>query len=373
MSQSASLPTLPPHDNENHGMMTTPPSNKTRAQGTPTKSNTAKPIGGTGANVSAIPGSASSSVAGVGGGSSWKRLMKKPLKGKGTVSFSDDIQQQPPQQTRGTTATSTPASSTFTMSTPMDEEKASIISEDSLLQPILSAEKRRVEISSRLKPRPSVLFNDKLSTDNFVPGADPKNFFEQDRKLGYQKPRMWFPTPQLDVSNSLIAGKTSGGSSQVVEEYLRMKALASYVGDLVIPKMNSTIPGLKGTTGFSPYDTILAGKNPRMAMKQRYTHVPGKDLTDPVKYANALSEAMQLWSPILGVHKPSLAKKRSYNLFLNEDNNNGDERREDGSMTTTRKYQRVFYEETVRLSSNQNDEYGLIPTKRSVIPMHDVF
>ncbi len=323
LSQSSSFSALPAARDEDEEPLSTPPP-KTPSKAIATKNNSSK--------------SATASTPSPGGTGSWKRLIKKPST-RGKVTFIDDKEKTP----------------AIAAVVPSDEEKINH-TEERLLHPILSAEKKKVEISSRLKPRPSVLFNDKLSTDNYVPGADPKNFFEQDRKLGYQKPRMWFPTPQLEVSNSLISGKTSGGSSQIVEEYLRMKALASYVGDLVIPNVAAT-------ASFSPYDTILAGRKPAVALKQKYSHTPGKDLTDPIKYANALKEAMELWTPILGVHKPAFGKTRSYNLFLGEEKSN-DNGRQERSWTTS-KFQRSFYEETVELPKNDlNDEYGLLPVKR---------
>ena len=118
-----------------------------------------------------------------------------------------------------------------------------------LLQPVLhklARSQRKVSsltsISSKTwKPRPSVLHNEMVA-DSFVPGADPMNYFEQDRKLGYQKPRMWFPGASMAAPTSLLpadrlAAKKpkQNGSEQVVQEYMQMRSLASYVGDLVTP------------------------------------------------------------------------------------------------------------------------------------------
>lgn len=107
---------------------------------------------------------------------------------------------------------------------------------------VLTAQGVRVSASKTWKPRPSVLHSE-LVADSFVPGADPMNYFEQDRKLGYQKPRMWFPGGFLNNQTSLVPDQRAaavkepakGGSEQVVREYLQMKSLASYVGDLVQP------------------------------------------------------------------------------------------------------------------------------------------
>lgn len=105
---------------------------------------------------------------------------------------------------------------------------------------ILAAQGVRMTSSKTWKPRPSVLHSE-LVADSFVPGADPMNYFEQDRKLGYQKPRMWFPGAFLNNQSKLVpderkaVAKAESGSEQVVREYLQMKSLASYVGDLVQP------------------------------------------------------------------------------------------------------------------------------------------
>lgn len=121
----------------------------------------------------------------------------------------------------------------------------------SLLKPLLQKHSRNSQQSSFqskslsnkiLKPRPSVL-HDRLVSDNFVPGADPTNYFEQDRKLGYQKPRMWFPgaISVTTAANDLLpntrsaTAKAPSTAELVVQEFLQMRSLASYVGDLVAP------------------------------------------------------------------------------------------------------------------------------------------
>ena len=116
-----------------------------------------------------------------------------------------------------------------------------------LLKPLMRQHARNQHTSTALsslssktwKPRPSILHSE-LVADGFVPGVDPMNYFEQDRKLGYQKPRMWFPGALISAQTDLIpterrAQPSQGGSEQVVREFLQMRSLASYVGDLVTP------------------------------------------------------------------------------------------------------------------------------------------
>ena len=111
-----------------------------------------------------------------------------------------------------------------------------------MLKPIMLKHQKAQNSKQMLKPRPNVLFGDKLGKDNFVPGADPTNFFEQDRKLGYQKSRTWFPAPALSTLGLLPPDRSALASTkkisivdQVVEEYCQMRALISYMGDLVLP------------------------------------------------------------------------------------------------------------------------------------------
>lgn len=118
-----------------------------------------------------------------------------------------------------------------------------------LLKPIIHRQARNKQMASALgphmsktwRPRPSIIHSE-LVADSFVPGADPLNYLEQDRKLGYQKPRMWFPGMVGSAQNSLLpepravsTQKQRSAVEQVVQEYMQMRSLASYVGDLVAP------------------------------------------------------------------------------------------------------------------------------------------
>ena len=108
-----------------------------------------------------------------------------------------------------------------------------------------------VALKTSWRPRPSIL-HARLEADSFAPGVDPLNYFEQDKRLGYQKLRMWFPGAAVGAATSLVPDERSGpgasgsgtssklkrntaDSEQVVKEFLQMRALASYVGDLVTP------------------------------------------------------------------------------------------------------------------------------------------
>jgi hypothetical protein len=182
---------------------------------------------------------------------------------------------------------------------------------------------RKVEMYAKLKPRAAVLFNDQLETESFVPGSDPLNFIEQDRKLGYQKPRVWFPTPQLDIAKDLHT-TNMGSVNPIVEEFLKMKALASYVGDLLIPQKNSPYEFIGSQLGeFHNSQTIrnILPKKPTKGATNtgsKLLHVNKlkiKHSVDPMKYTSALKDAMSLWTPILKVHLPKYGKKREFSYI----------------------------------------------------------
>lgn len=218
-------------------------------------------------------------------------------------------------------------------------QSMSSLQESSLIRQTLSEKKPKIELHSKLKPRPSVLFDDKLGTDHFVPGTDPKNFLEQDRKLGYQKPRMWFPIPQLDVMASISQTKKTE-ENPIVEEYLKMKSLATYVGDLIVPPNSSVTSTKTKASSLSP-------------MKDAQSAI-----VDAKRYSQALKEAMMMWTPILNAHRPNNhahGKKRKISYIsddhhLTNDTDNLLPHPPSSSATTTQLKSpppRLFYEEAV--------------------------
>lgn len=156
---------------------------------------------------------------------------------------------------------------------------------------------KNVELSRKLKPRSAVLFNDSISKEGFVPGVDPMNFLEQDRKLGYQKPRMWFPAAMMAPSKEGLDSVRNSrqGASQVVEEYLRMRALATYVGDAVLP-----------------FDGNLSRYLPSTSLLPPNSSGDKKSSIDASRYKNAVREVMEMWTPILAAHKPERGKRRTF-------------------------------------------------------------
>jgi hypothetical protein len=188
------------------------------------------------------------------------------------------------------------------------------LSDLSLLKPAVMKPPRQHIQKKYLKSRPSMFLSDEYEPDGFVPGVDPTNWFEQDRKLGYQKSRMWFPAPGFGVGNKMVPGdrgqgKKAFGPDRVVEEFMQMKALLSYVGDLVVP--HQRIPG--SVAGPSAGDM--------KPLKQRMSGV-----VDHKRYSEAIQQAVQMWTPLMGAHLPpawtpkqyegSASKDASHNAYL---------------------------------------------------------
>lgn len=192
------------------------------------------------------------------------------------------------------------------------------------------------------KPRSSVLFSGDNVQESFVPGADPSNFIETDRKLGYQKPRMWFPIPKLGLAAPDKFLRSNGeGTNFVVEQYLNMRSLASYVGDLVVPFSSV------GQSKLNRLETLSSHRHlsPADTMKLSATSGASKALVDPQRFPTALKEAMQLWSPVLNTHIPKAGGKKRFLQITDEDSSQG--RQEDRFATRPAVVVRQFHEEDV--------------------------
>jgi len=142
-----------------------------------------------------------------------------------------------------------------------------------------------------------------MQEDSIAPGSDPLNYLQQDIKLGYQKPRMWFPGSNLVSTNTILpadrAAKEASGSDQIVREFLQMKALASYVGDLVspfVPTKDSYMRSSKGRRNHAGGDEDLLTST---SSKFRLANI-----TDHNMFSQAMAEASAIWSPLLGLHLP---------------------------------------------------------------------
>eukprot|EP01033_Poteriospumella_lacustris_P010304 gene10304-7320_t len=184
--------------------------------------------------------------------------------------------------------------------------KCSISDISAIIRPRTPSQQKEIDENAyELKPRAAVLFNDSLSKEGFVPGVDPTNFIEQDRKLGYQKPRMWFPTPMMALAKDGLETATakSSGPSQIVEEYLRMRALATYVGDAVVPLSGNLSKYLPSTSILDPV-TLANGKTAPI---------------DALRYKNAVREVMDMWTPILSAHRPPNGKRPQFSYLRSQE------------------------------------------------------
>lgn len=143
-----------------------------------------------------------------------------------------------------------------------------------------------------MKPRQGVIFGSAYDKEHFVPGSDPTNWTEQDRKLGFRKERMWFPF-SVGINKSIVPLARESNAphalepQQIVKEYQQMRALMSYVGDMVLIPPEGAVPTLGKAHG--------RGTGPSPLEQGRYDR--------------AVREAVQMWTPLLGAHLPPYAKK----------------------------------------------------------------
>lgn len=168
----------------------------------------------------------------------------------------------------------------------------------SLIKDKLTYHPRLFVMDKKLKPRPSTFYDSEYENDTFVPGLKPTDWYEQDKKLGYQKSRMWFPVAGLGFDNDMAPPDRPGPEKQimpdrVVHEYMQMKALLSYVGDVVAPYANPNVGG------------VAAANIPLGGVSKR-TH----GAVNPNLYKEALRQAVSVWSPLIGSHLPDWVRKK---------------------------------------------------------------
>lgn len=193
-----------------------------------------------------------------------------------------------------------------------------------LLEPIIldKRKKRNSKSNKFLKPRASVFFQGKIESESFVPGVDPYNFIEQDKKLGYQKPRMWFPTAQVATDGHLIPENRTGNKSRsdiIVEEFLKIKALASYLGDLITPsdlneiKSSNLIDYFNKKNNMSrlipqvlPSSASAFVSTPNSLNSSSPSFKKAKKMMDIQGIAKATAEIMSIWSPLKGSMIPRI-------------------------------------------------------------------
>eukprot|EP01041_Mallomonas_annulata_P003129 gene3129-6155_t len=136
-----------------------------------------------------------------------------------------------------------------------------------------------------LRPRTSVIYGDQIPPESsIVPGVSPSNWQQQDRLLGYSKSKTWYPTVPKIPPRSLLPQTRPGlmqtyESDDILEEYLQMRAMLSYLGDQVLPQRN-----ISTATGF-----------PR-GSEEKYVDTSGYDA--------AVHEAVRYWTPLVGSHIP---------------------------------------------------------------------
>lgn len=188
-----------------------------------------------------------------------------------------------------------------------DKSKITIDNLSVLKEALMKGAQAKASASNKmLKPRPSTIMNDFMDEDNFaikIPGQDPTNTILNDRKLGYSKSKVWFPSLPVGLGNSLVPQDRpfQTTSDSVVDEYLQMQALMSYVGDLVMPFKHPE-GGLEGLAS-----STMGGVSKRT-----------KGRLDNNRFNRAVKEAVKLWTPLMGSVLPAWAKRTKATTSLNK-------------------------------------------------------
>ena len=124
---------------------------------------------------------------------------------------------------------------------------------------------------------------------------------------------MWFPVGGIKTDGDLVPKQRESimPADVIVQEYLRMSALMSYVGDLIVPYKSTTLSIDKnkevevGTEFYrSKSDKLHRAKGRRASKDQNSVddgvakRVQGVVSTD--LYVTAMKEAVSVWTPLLG-------------------------------------------------------------------------
>lgn len=223
-----------------------------------------------------------------------------------------------------------------------------------LMKPLLSKiAKNRGKLTS-LKPRTSMFFDTECQLDGIF--GDEKsdkayNWDFQDKRLGYQMPKTWFPFSMAHLSTTSIIPQIRPGPDKelltpdgVVEEYLQMKALVSYLGDLVAPYSSPTNEDSSGislnNSNLSPSKISPIKSNMQKRLGSSSPPITPQSKTSPKrykldietggyrkrtegkvdeeKYTKAIQEAISIWSPLLGAALPPSYSK-GVSLPVSED------------------------------------------------------
>ena len=124
---------------------------------------------------------------------------------------------------------------------------------------------------------------------------------------------MWFPLGGIKTDGNLIpkVRESMMPVDVIVQEYLRMSALLSYVGDLILPYKGTTLSDEKeseveeGTAFYrSKSDKLHRSKKSSNdhfsvsdGVNKRVSGVVSTDL-----YVSAMLEAVTVWTPLLGTY-----------------------------------------------------------------------
>jgi hypothetical protein len=116
---------------------------------------------------------------------------------------------------------------------------------------------------------------------------------------------MWFPIGGIRTDNDLIPKKRSNNYStdSISQEYLEMKALVSYVGDLIIPYRNDSHSAIiekesVGKIKLKSSQSEKINKSEFSVSGGVASRVGGVVSTE--RYTEIMKEAVSIWTPLVG-------------------------------------------------------------------------
>jgi len=156
----------------------------------------------------------------------------------------------------------------------------------------------RKKTNFRFKPRPTIMFGSEFEQEHIYKKGEKNNWIDQDAKLGYQKPKMWYPLPMVPVTSALVPTERPDPreavltSDKIVQEYMQMRALSSYVGDLVEDPFDRRRRGQIRHRKLGVMDPLGSASIRKEGMLPRE------------RFREVAAEVAKLWSPLLGIAGP---------------------------------------------------------------------
>jgi len=184
----------------------------------------------------------------------------------------------------------TPGQSVRSPLKPGERTGENVLSDLTFLSTVKDTKLRAVDQIRRKakKVRPTIFVGSEYAEERLYPGVKSTDWIEQDKKLGYQVSRTWFPVPGIGIGAEMVPKTRSVGEpmepANIVQEYMQMKSMMSYVGDMVLPFNRSKGIGRPAQANLPPEQ---------------------QSGVDQQSFEKAMAAAVKVWSPLVGIHTPA--------------------------------------------------------------------